>query len=39
MGWIDGHGLYQSAQIYAYMKENPEFEFIESISNLRGFDP
>ena len=32
IGWIEGHGPYQSAQIYAYMRENPEIEFIESIS-------
>tara|TARA_R100000234_G_scaffold39403_1_gene23516 strand:- start:3734 stop:3913 length:180 start_codon:yes stop_codon:yes gene_type:complete len=33
LAWIEGHGPYQSAQIYAYMRKNPEIEFIESISD------
>tara|TARA_R110000751_G_scaffold73678_4_gene148971 strand:+ start:2764 stop:3246 length:483 start_codon:yes stop_codon:yes gene_type:complete len=33
MGWVDGHGPYTDTSIRAYMRENSENRYIETISN------
>jgi hypothetical protein len=32
MGWVEGHGPYEDVSIRAYMKDNPDIKFIETIS-------